>query len=254
LFAGCQKKDADEKVITVGASPSPHAEILEAAKEVLADEGYTLEIKEFTDYVQPNMALENGEIDANYFQHLPYLEDFNKENKTNIVSVEKIHYEPLGIYPGKSKDIKNVKDGAVIIVPNDTTNEARALLLLQEEGIITLKKDAGLSATKKDIAKNPYNVEIKELEAAQLARSLKDVDFAVINGNYAIDAGLNVSKDALAMEEKDSVAAQTYANIIAVKSGNEKTEKTQALVKALKSEKVKKYIEDSYNGAVVPVF
>ena len=254
LFAGCAAKTAEDKTIVIGASPTPHAEILAVVKEVLAEQGYTLEIKEFTDYVQPNLALQSGELDANYFQHQPYLDDFNTENKTDLVSIASIHYEPLGIYPGKTKTLEELQDGAKIAVPNDTTNEARALLLLEANGLIKLKDGAGVKATKNDIAENPKNLEILEIEAAQLARSLPDVDIAVINGNYAIDAGLDVATDALATEEKDSLAATTYANIIAVRKGDESREDLQALVAALKSDKVKKFIEDTYKGAVVPVF
>ncbi|SMC64618.1 MetQ/NlpA family ABC transporter substrate-binding protein [Papillibacter cinnamivorans] len=240
--------------IVVGASPTPHAEILAVAKEVLAKEGYDLEIVEFTDYVQPNLALASGDLDANYFQHQPYLDDFNAENKTDLVSIGAIHYEPLGIYPGKTTSLDALKDGAKVAVPNDTTNEARALLLLEAQGLIKLKADAGLKATKNDIAENPKNLDIIEIEAAQLARSLPDVDIAVINGNYAIQAGLNAATDALAKEEKDSLAATTFANIIAVRAGDENREDLQALVKALQSDEVRQYIEDTYQGAVVPTF
>jgi len=254
LFAGCAAKTVEDKTIVIGASPTPHTEILAVVKEVLAEQGYTLEIKEFTDYVQPNLALQSGDLDANYFQHQPYLDDFNAENKTDLVSIASIHYEPLGIYPGKTKSLEELQDGAKVAVPNDTTNEARALLLLEANGLIKLKDGAGVKATKNDIAENPKNLEIVEIEAAQLARSLPDVDIAVINGNYAIDAGLDVATDALATEEKDSLAATTYANIIAVRKGDESREDLQALVAALKSDKVKKFIEDTYKGAVVPVF
>jgi ABC-type metal ion transport system, periplasmic component/surface antigen len=209
-------------------------------------------VKEFTDYVLPNTALENKDLDANYFQHQPYLDDFNKKNGTDIVSAGAVHYEPLGLYAGKTKSIDALKDGAVIAVPNDTSNEARALLLLQSAKIITLKPNAGLTATVKDIADNPKNVEIKELEAAQIARTLPDVGLAVINGNYAIQAGLNVS-DALAKEEADSLAAKTYANIIAVRKGDESRPEIKALVAVLQSDDIKKFINDTYKGAVVPV-
>jgi D-methionine transport system substrate-binding protein len=252
LFAGCAKTGNDKKIV-VGASPTPHAEILNVAKEVLAEKGYELEVKEFTDYVQPNLTLDSGELDANYFQHKPYLDDFNKENKTKIVSVAAIHYEPFGIYAGKTKAIADLPDGAQIAVPNDTTNEARALLLLEAQGLIKVNPDAGLQATVIDITDNPKNIKIVEIEAAQLARSLPDVDMAVINGNYAIQAGLNAAKDSLALEEQDSLAAETFANIVAVKEGNENSDKVKALVDALKSDKVKKFIEDKYEGAVVPV-
>lgn len=252
---GTNDKAAESKgTITVGASPTPHAEILEAAKPVLAEEGYDLEVVEFTDYVQPNLNLESGELDANFFQHQPYLDDFNKENGTNLASIAAIHYEPLGIYPGKTATLDALADGAKVAVPNDTTNEARALLLLEAQGLITVDASAGLAATKNDITENPKKLEIVEIEAAQLARSLQDVDIAVINGNYAIQADLNVAKDALAKEEKDSVAATSYANILAVRVGDENREDLKALAKALKSDTVRQFIEDKYEGSVVPVF
>lgn len=242
-----------DKVITVGASPSPHAEILEAAKDALKAEGYELKVVEYTDYVQPNLALESKSLDANYFQHLPYLENFNKERGTKLVSVAAIHYEPFGIYAGKSKDLKNLPDGAKIAVPNDVTNEARALLLLADQGLITLKDNTDINATKQDIVENPHNIEIVEVEAAQVPRSLQDVDFGVVNGNFAIASGLNVA-DALATEAADSVAAKTYANIVVVHEGDENSEKTQALVKALTTAEIKQFIENKYKGAVVPIF
>ena len=244
---------SDDKVITVGASPSPHAEILNAISDLLADEGWELKVVEYNDYVQPNLALESGELDANYFQHYPYLEDFNKENGTKIVSAGAVHYEPFGIYAGKCSSLDELSDGAKIAVPNDTTNEARALLLLADNGLITLKEDVGLTATKNDIVENPNNYDIVEIEAAQLPRSLQDVDVAVINGNYAIEAGLKVS-DALVAEKSDSIAATTYANIVAVKEGEENSEKTLALVDALTSETARRFIEGKYDGAVVPIF
>lgn len=238
--------------ITVAASPTPHAEILAQVKDALLEQGFELEIVEFTDYIQPNLVVDAGDIDANFFQHKPYLDDFNNENKTKVVSVANIHYEPLGIYSGKSTDLKNIPNGAAIAVPNDTTNEARALLLLEANGLIKVKEGAGLAATKNDIAENPHNIEIVELEAAQVSRVIGEVDFVVLNGNYALDAGLNVS-DAVAKEEQDSEAAQTYANIIAVKEGNEEREDIKALIEALKSDAVKQYIENTYNGAVVAI-
>lgn len=255
---GCGSKAVDDsksedKVITVGASVSPHAEILEVAKANLEKEGYTLKIVEYNDYVLPNTALESGELDANYFQHQPYLDDFNKENSTNIVSAGSVHFEPFGIYAGKSNDIKALKEGSVVAVPNDTTNEARALLLLESQGLIKLKEGSGLSATILDIESNPLKLDIKEIEAAQIVRSLQDVDIACVNGNYAIDGGLSV-KDALAVESADSLAAETYANIIAVKAGTEESDKTKALMSAILSDDVRKYIEDTYSGAVLPVF
>ena len=261
-FAGCgAKKDSssdtkkeETKKIVIGASPSPHADILKVAKKELKKEGYELEIKEYSDYVQPNTALESGDLDANYFQHKPYLDDFNKKKKTHLVSAGMIHYEPFGIFPGKTKTLKDLKKGATVAVPNDTTNEARALLLLQDQGLIKLKDGAGLTATKKDIVENKKDLAIKEIEAAQIPRSLKDVDIAVVNGNYALQAGLKVNKDALATEDADSVGAKTYGNIVDVKKGNEKLAATKALIKALKSDTVKKYINDKYDGAVVPLF
>mgnify|MGYP004680645885 FL=1 len=240
--------------LVVAASPTPHAEILEVAKNILAEQGITLEIKEFSDYVQPNLVTENGEVDANYFQHTPYLDSFNAENGTHLVSVGAIHYEPFGVYPGKSDDLANIADGATIAVPNDTTNEARALQLLAAQGIITVREGAGLTATVNDIEENPHNVKIQEIEAAQLPRTVQDVDFAVINGNYAMEAGFSVGKDALATEDASSEAAQTYANILVVKEGNENSPAIQALLAALQSDKVRDYINETYDGAVVPIF
>lgn len=238
--------------ITIAASPTPHAEILAKAAEILSTQGWTLEVTEFEDYVQPNLVVDSGEIDANYFQHIPYLEDFNKENGTDLVSVAGIHYEPFGIYPGTKSDLADISDGDVIAVPNDTTNEARALLLLEANGIITLKEGAGLTATVKDIAENPHNVEIKELEAAQVSRVAGEVAFVVLNGNYALEAGYSVGKDAVAYETSDSEAAKTYVNVIAVKAGNENNPGIQALVAVLKSDEIKNFINETYDGAVVP--
>lgn len=244
---------AELKEIVVGASPAPHAEILEAVAPVLEENGYKLVIKEYTDYVQPNLALDAGDLDANYFQHYPYLEQFNEENGTNIVSVAAVHYEPLGIYAGKTATLADIADGAKVAVPNDATNEARALLLLEAQGLIGLTEGAGLNATKADIAENPKNLNILEVEAAQIPRSLQDVDIAVINGNYAIDAGLKVA-DALAVEASDSEAATTYGNILAVQEGSENDEAINALVEALSSDEAKTFMETTYNGAVVPLF
>lgn len=247
-------ESAADKTITIGATATPHAEILnDVVKDILAEEGYTLEVTEFSDYVQPNTAVENGELDANYFQHINYLDSFNEENGTHLTSVGYVHYEPFGLYAGKSSSLSDIKDGATIAVPNDTTNEARALLLLQQEGIITLKDGAGVTATTKDIVENPHNIEIKELAAEQVSRSLDDVDYAVINGNYALQAGLKVA-DALATESSEGEAAQQYGNVLVVKEGNENSEKIQALYKALTSDKVKEYIDSTYNGAVVALF
>ncbi len=241
-----------EKIV-VGATPAPHAEILNAAKDILKEKGYELVVKEYTDYVQPNMALESGDLDANYFQHKPYLDQFNEQKGTDLVSAAAIHYEPFGIYAGKTDSIDKLPEGAQIAVPNDVSNEARALLLLADQGLIGLKEGVELDATKNDIVKNDKNFKIVEVEAAQLPRSLGDVDVAVINGNYAIEAGLKVS-DALAVEDAKSVAATLYSNIIAVRAGEESSEKTKALVEALTSDTVKKFIEDTYEGAVVPSF
>ncbi len=243
----------EKKVIKIGATPAPHAEILEEAKSALEAKGYELQIVEFTDYVQPNNALDSGEIDANFFQHVPYLEQFNEEYGTKLVSADAVHYEPFGIYAGKTAALADLAEGAKIAVPNDVTNEARALQLLAQEGLITLKDGVGLTATKNDIVENPKNFDIIEVEAAQVPRSLQDVDVAVINGNYAIEAGFKV-KDALAVEAADSEAANTFRNVIAVKEGNENNEEIKALIEAVKSPEVKAFILEKYEGAVVPLF
>lgn len=249
------KEDNKElKKIVVGASITPHAEILEVAKGVLATKGYELEIKEYNDFVQPNLALDAGDLDANFFQHQTYLDQFNEERGLDLVSVAFVHYEPFGIYPGKTKTIEEIPDGGEIAVPNDRTNEARALLLLETQGLIKLTEGVGMEATVIDIVENPKNLEIHEIEAAQLARSVQDVDLAVINGNFAIQAGLNASKDAIVVEDKDSVAAETYGNVIAVRKGDEDREEIKALVEAVTSDEVKEYIESTYEGAVVPKF
>ncbi|MDO5335600.1 MAG: MetQ/NlpA family ABC transporter substrate-binding protein [Coriobacteriia bacterium] len=248
---------SSDKTIKVAASPTPHAEILNnAVKSVLEKDGYTLEVTEFQDYVQPNTATENGDVDANYFQHGPYLDSFNKENGTHLVSVEPVHYEPFGLYSDKIKDLKDLADGSTVAVPNDTTNEARALLLLEQEGLIELDKDAGITATTKDITSNPKNLKFKELEAASVAKNYQDktIALAAINSNYALEADLDPSKDALAIEDVNGTAAKTYANILVVKEGNEDTEKTKELKKALNSDEVRDYINNTYNGAVLPVF
>ena len=241
------------KKIIVGASPAPHAEILKAAKEVLAQKGYELEILEYMDYIQPNLALESSDLDANYFQHLPYLESFNAENGTKLVSAAAIHYEPFGIYAGKTTSLEELADGATVAVPNDTSNEARALLLLEAQGLIKLKEGADFTVTKNDIVENPKNLNLYEVEAAQIPRVVEDVDIAVINGNYAIEAGFKVS-EALAVEDSESIAATTYGNVVAVREGHEKDENIVALVEALTSDEVKAYIEETYEGAVVPLF
>ena len=245
------EKKTDDKKITVAASATPHAEILEEAKTLLKDKGYELEVKVFDDYVQPNNVVESGEFDANYFQHVPYLEQFNEEKETHLVVAGKIHYEPFGIYPGTKKDLKDIAKGDKIAVPNDTTNEARALLLLQDNGIIKLKDGAGIKATVNDIEENPNNIEIVELEAAQVPRVVNEVAYVVLNGNYALEANYTVKKDALAYEKSDSEAAKTYVNVIAVKEGNENSEKIKALVDVLKSDSIKKFINEKYDGAVI---
>ena len=241
----------DSKVIKVAASATPHAEILEEVKPLLEKEGYDLEVTVFDDYVQPNEVVDSGDFDANYFQHAPYMEQFNKEKGTKLVDAGDIHYEPFGIYPGTKKSLDEIADGDEIAVPNDTTNEARALLLLQDNGIIKLKDGAGLTATVNDIAENPHNIKIVELEAAQVARVTGETAFVVLNGNYALQAGYSVKKDALAYEAADSEAAKTYVNIIAVKDGNQDSDAIKALVKVLKSDDIKKFIDEKYDGAVI---
>ena len=256
-LAGCgsssSSSSSSDKVIKVGASPTPHAEILNHVKDALKSEGWDLQVVEYNDYIQPNTALESGELDANYFQHITYLKNFNEENKTSLVSAGEIHFEPMRIYAGKTKSLADLKDGAKVSVPNDTTNEARALLLLQQEGLIKLKEGASTNATKLDIVENPKNLEINEVEAAQVPRTVSDVDIVVVNCNYALTAGLD-SSTSLAVESDTSDAAEAYANVIAVKKGNESTDKTNALLKALKTSDVKNFIEQNYNGAVVALF
>ena len=253
VLTGCGAGSADSKTITVAASSAPHAEILEQCIPILAEQGYTLEIKVMDDYIIPNTSTESGDVDANYFQHQPYLDDFNASNGTHLVTVQRVHYEPYGIYAGTCDSLDAISDGAQIAVPNDTTNEARALLLLEANGIIKLADGVGLTATKNDIIENPKNVDILEMEAALLPAQLDEVAVAVINGNYAIEAGLKVS-EALAAEKADSEAAQTYANILVVKEGNENVEKIQALAKVLNSDEIRDYINNTYDGAVVPIF
>ena len=237
--------------IKVAASATPHAEILEFAAPLLEAKGYKLDVTVFDDYVQPNLVVESGEFDANYFQHVPYLDSFNEEQGTHLVDAGDIHYEPFGIYPGTKASLDDVADGDVIAIPNDTTNEARALLLLQDNGLLKLKDGAGLTATINDIVENPKNIEFQELEAAQVARVKDEVAFVVLNGNYALEAGFSVANDSIAYESSDSEAAKTYVNIIAVEEGNENNEAIKALVDVLKSDDVKKFITDNYDGAVV---
>lgn len=258
FFAGCGSNkeestgSSDDKTIKIAASATPHSEILEQAESLLEEKGYDLEVTVFDDYVQPNEVVESGEFDANYFQHIPYLDSFNEEKGTHLVNAGGIHYEPFGIYPGTKKSLDEIADGDTIAVPNDTTNEARALLLLQDNGIITLKEGVGLEATVNDIAENPKNIQIQELEAAQVSRVTGEVPYVVLNGNYALEAGYSVAKDALAYEKADSEAAKTYVNVIAVKEGNEGLDKIKALVEVLKSDEIKKFINEKYDGAVIP--
>ena len=239
-------------VIKVGANITPHSEILEQAKPILAEKGITLEIVQLEDSVTPNTGVIEGSLDANYFQHVPYLEQFNSENGSDLVSIGAIHYEPFGIYAGKTDDLSKLEDGAVVAVPNNVTNEARALLLLAQEGIISLKEEAGVNATVEDITDNPKNIEFKELAPEQLVSALPDVDIAVINGNYAIEGGLHVSQ-ALAVEANDGVAAVTYGNIIATSPDKADDESLKTLVEVLQSDEISSFIRDKYDGAVVPL-
>lgn len=238
--------------IKIGASLTPHAEILEQAKPILEKEGVTLDIVKIEDTVTPNTGLLEGSLDANFFQHQPYLDDFNKENGSDLVSAGLVHYEPFGIYAGKVKSLDELPDGATVAVPNNVTNEARALLLLEQEGLLKLKEGADIKATINDIVENKKNIKFEEIAPEQLVRSLPDVDVAVINGNYAIEGGLHV-KDALAVESDQSVAAQTYANIVAVQKKDENNEAIKKLVQVLQSDEIKKFINEKYDGAVVPI-
>ncbi len=250
--ADTEAADGELTVIKVAASATPHAEILEQAKTLLKDKGYDLEVTVFDDYVQPNLVVESGDFDANYFQHVPYLDSFNEEKGTHLVVAGKIHYEPFGIYPGTKSSLDDLADGDTIAVPNDTTNEARALLLLQDNGVLTLKDGAGLEATVNDIVDNPLNLKFEELEAAQIPHVIGEVALAVMNGNYALEAGFSVSKDAIAYEKSDSEAAKTYVNVIAVEEGNEENDGIKALVEVLKSDDIQNYINETYDGAVIP--
>ncbi|MBR5649468.1 MetQ/NlpA family ABC transporter substrate-binding protein [Pseudobutyrivibrio sp.] len=254
--ATADEATADENkeltTIKIAASATPHAEILEYAAPLLEEKGYKLDVTVFDDYVQPNLVVDSGEFDANYFQHVPYLDSFNEEKGTHLVNAGGIHYEPFGIYPGQKATLDDIEDGDTIAIPNDTTNEARALLLLQDNGLLTLKDDAGLTATVNDITENPKNIKFEELEAAQVARVKDEVAFVVLNGNYALEAGYSVSKDSIAYESADSEAAKTYVNIIAVAEGHENDEGIKALVEVLTSDDVRSYIESTYDGAVVP--
>ena len=251
LSISCAKKENDKNILTVAASPEPHKARLELVAEDLAKENITLKVTEFTDYITPNEAVETDEQVANFFQHIPYMDSFNKEHGYHLVSVGTVHIEPLALYSKKYGNISEFKSGDTIAIPNDPTNEARALLLLESAHIITLRDGAGLTATAQDITENPYNLKFREIEAATLPRVLTDVEGAVINGNYAIPAGLSAAKDGLLVEGKDS----PYANVVSVKQGNENDPRIKALMKALQSDKVRKYITEKYpNGEVVPAF
>lgn len=255
--AGCgsdtptgSKEVSKNTTITVGATPVPHGEILNEIKPLLAQEGIDLKIIEFTDYVKPNMALNDKEIDANFFQHTPYLDKFNAERGTKLKAIAKVHVEPMGVYSHKVKDLKELADGAKVAIPNDPTNGGRALLILQDAGLIELKDKGSITSTTQDIVKNDKNLQFVELEAAQIPRSIEDVDIALINTNFALEAGLNPLKDALFLEPKDS----PYANVLVVRDGDENRPEIQKLVKALQSPEVKKFIEDKYQGAILPSF
>lgn len=258
-LSGCssdssESSSSEDKTITVAASPTPHAEILNnAIAPVLEKQGYTLEVKEFTDYVQPNTVTEAGEVDANYFQHRPYLENFNAEQGTHLVEIAGVHFEPMGLFSQNISSLDELTDGATVAVPNDATNEARALLLLEQEGLIEVNDDAGVNATINDITSNPKNLNFEELEAANLPNVLADVDLAAINGNYALSADLSMS-DAIAVEADDSLAAETYTNVIVVKDGNQDSEKIKALAEAANSDEVRDYINENYSGSVVASF
>lgn len=242
----------EEITLKIGASPTPHAEILNAAKDELAEKGIKLDIVEFTDYVQPNLATESGDLDANYFQHTPYLEQFNKEQGTHLVSVGAVHFEPMSIYAGTVKDLKDIPKGTKVGIPNDATNGGRALLLLEANGLIKLNPDAGVTATKLDITENPYNLEIVEMEAAQLPLSLSDLGFAAINSNYALQNKLT-EDDTLATEDAESVAAKTYGNVVVVKEGNENLPGIAELMEVLHGQTVVDFINNTYGGAVAPL-
>ncbi len=243
-----------ETEVKFGATPSPHSEILAVIQPLMKEKGFNMNIQVFTDYVVPNEATESGDLDANYFQHLPYMEEFNAGRGTHLNAVIPMHFEPMAVYPGQSASLAEIKEGAIIAVPNDPTNEARALLLLEAQGLIKIAPDKGLSATKLDVIENPHKIEFFEVDAAQVARSLADVDFAVINGNYALEAGLSAAKDGVAAEALDSEAAKKYINYVVVKLGNENAEWIAAFKDVLKDEKVLTFVNEKYQGAVIPAF
>ena len=249
LFAACSAT-AQAQTLNVAATPVPHAEILEVVKPLLAKQGVELKVRVFTDYVQPNLQVQQGNLDANFFQHQPYLDEFNASRKSALVSVAGVHIEPFGAYSGKFKQLDQLPDGASVAIPNDATNGGRALLLLAKAGVITLKDGAGITATPKDIVANPKHIRVRELEAATLPRVLKQVDLALINTNYALEAGLNPTRDALAIEGSDS----PYVNILVARPDNQHSAAMQKLAQALHSPEVKAFIADKYQGAVVPAF
>lgn len=253
-LCACGKSDSSVKKVKIGASTTPHAEILRQIVDDMKAEGFDLEVVEYQDYVLPNTGVDEGELDANYFQHQPYLDDFNAANGTHVVTIAKLHYEPFGIYPGKKNAVSALEAGDQIGIPNDGTNEGRALHLLEQEGVIVLKEGTGLTATLADVESYNVEVSIVEMEAAQIPRALADLAIGVINGNYAINAGLNVSKNAIAVEASDGLAAQTYGNVLCVKEGNENADFAKALVKCLETDKVRDFINNTYEGAVVPLF
>lgn len=250
ILVGCSNSKNDQNLIRIGVSPVPHKELIELIEEDLIKQGIKIEIKEFTDYIKPNLALADGELDANFFQHEPYMNQFKEEKNIDIISIGAVHIEPMGLYSSKFTSIEELEDGSEIAIPNDVTNGGRALLLLEKYDLIKLDNNAGILATKEDIIENPKNLKIKELEASALPRILNDVDVAVINGNYALEAGLIPTKDSILLEEKDS----PYANIIAIRNGEEKQDRFIKLMKVLQSEKIKKYIEENYNGGIIPAF
>ncbi|MCL2409536.1 MAG: MetQ/NlpA family ABC transporter substrate-binding protein [Oscillospiraceae bacterium] len=256
FLTACADNGGDDGLIpfVVGATPVPHAEVLEFVSDRMAEKGFDMQIRVFTDFVLPNLATESGELDANYFQHVPYMDNFNYQHETNMVALFAVHFEPLGLYRSRTQTIEELQDGAIIAVPHDATNAARAFRLLEAAGLIRLDPDAGILATRLDIVYNPLNLDIRELEAAQLPHILPDVDMAVINGNFALQAGLSIEEDAVALEDRDSISAQTYANYIVVRAGNENDERVLALIEVMSSDEVRDFINERFEGRVVPVF